>query len=415
MSTPSTESNLCEPPYPVSLSDESNNLTKWLHSKSTYNPQYLSEPEPTKAIQNTAQILNTHLKNLSIKQEIPPQLTAALESDTFFFSGFKTHHYLNEASKLLKDANGNLKPFNQFLNDIQKLDKTYNKNYLRAEYNFAAASVQMAVKWKEWERDGDEYNLQYRTAGDDRVREEHAAINNTTLPPSDPFWKSFLPPNGWNCRCTVSQVRKSSHPLSNSEEAIAKGNAMTDHPKKQIFRFNPGAQQKVFPPKHPYYKAEPPTDCSNCTKKLAYNKNSIKCTLCSINNTIKKTMDPKVASKMIKNDLIGKTIPTQVTQHNKNGIVKLNSHDLKDFLCKKHSRSSESKWVLHEIQRGNANLGQPQFETLDMTRPNIQEKIKRGWQGINVYNLTAFNKKWELKTAIIHNNYEVPYCIKEKP
>jgi hypothetical protein len=29
---------------------------------------------------------------------------------------------------------------------------------------------------------------------------------------------------------------------------------MTETPKKQIFRFNPGAQEKVFPPKHPYYK-----------------------------------------------------------------------------------------------------------------------------------------------------------------
>lgn len=160
-----------------------------------------------------------------------------------------------EASKRLKDLDGNLKPFNQFFKDVATLDTTYNRNYLSAEYNFAAASSQMAVKWKEWEQDGDEYDLQYRTAGDERVREEHAAINGATLPPSDPFWKLYLLPNGWNCRCTTVQVRKDKYPRSNPQKAMARGNAMTNTPKKAIFRFNPGAQEKIFPPKHPYYKA----------------------------------------------------------------------------------------------------------------------------------------------------------------
>jgi len=232
-----------------------NNLTRWLHSKKSYNPQYLSEPEPQAAIRETVRILTEPLKNISIKQEIPAELTAALENDAFFFSGFKTHHELVEASQLLKDENGNFKPFNRFLKDVEKIDKTYNRNYLSAEYNFATASSQMAVQWKEYENDGDDFDLQYRTAGDDFVRTEHAAINGTTLPPSDPFWQSYFPPNGWNCRCNTVQVRKGKYPQSDSEKEIAKGNAMTDTPKKQIFRFNPGAQEKIFPPKHPYYKA----------------------------------------------------------------------------------------------------------------------------------------------------------------
>lgn len=156
---------------------------------------------------------------------------------------------------MLKDENGNIKPFQQFLKDVEKIDTVYNRNYLNAEYNFAATSTRMAVKWKEWEKDGDRYDLQYRTVGDDRVRDEHAALNGTTLPASDPFWRSYLPPNGWNCRCTTVQVLRGKYPQSDSEEAVAHGNAMTDTPKKQIFRFNPGAQEKIFPPKHPYYKA----------------------------------------------------------------------------------------------------------------------------------------------------------------
>lgn len=229
------------------------NLAKWLHGKKGYTPDMLTEPEPRAAIEETRRILAGPLN--SLPQEIPPELTAALDENIFYFSGFKTHHELVEASRMLKDDNGGFKPFNRFLKDVETINNTYNRNYLNAEYNFATASTQMAVKWKEWEADGDDYDLQYRTAGDDRVREEHAALDGVTLPPSDPFWNHYLPPNGWNCRCTTVQVRRGKYPQSNSEEAIARGQACTAKPKQQIFRFNPGKQQKIFPPKHPYYKA----------------------------------------------------------------------------------------------------------------------------------------------------------------
>lgn len=171
-----------------------------------------------------------------------------------------------EASRILKGDDGNFKPFQQFLKDVETINKVYNRNYLQAEYNFATASTQMAVKWKEWEQDGDRYDLQYRTAGDSRVREEHAVLNGITLPPSDPFWDSYLPPNGWNCRCTAVQVRQGKYPRSDSAAAMAAGANCTDTPKKQIFRFNPGKQEKIFPPKHPYFKA--PEDVKEMIGKL---------------------------------------------------------------------------------------------------------------------------------------------------
>ena len=57
----------------------------------------------------------------------------------------------------------------------------------------------MAAKWQDFEAKKDRYHLQYRTAADDRVREEHAALHGITLPPDDPFWKQYFPPNGWRC------------------------------------------------------------------------------------------------------------------------------------------------------------------------------------------------------------------------
>ena len=112
----------------------------------------------------------------------------------------------------------------------------------------------MAAKWKEFEADGDEYLLQYRTAGDDKVCAEHAVLHNTTLPIDDPFWDEYLPPLDWGCRCTTVQVLRDKYPVSNSADAIAAGERATDTPKKKIFRFNPGKTGNLFPPKHPYFK-----------------------------------------------------------------------------------------------------------------------------------------------------------------
>ena len=248
-----------------------------IHRNKGYKPEMLADAPVRELITATCDTLTEPLHDIGLRQEVPPELTAAIDENTFYFSGFKTHHELVEASRLLKGDDGNFKPFEQFRRDVEAIDSTYNRNYLQAEYNFAAAASQMAVKWKEWEQDGDDYDLQYRTAGDDRVREEHAALDGITLPPSDPFWNSYLPPNGWNCRCTTVQVRKGKYPQSNSEEAIARGQACTAKPKQQIFRFNPGKQEKIFPPKHPYF----PKGCGNCQyKRLSYDPSNPFCQAC---------------------------------------------------------------------------------------------------------------------------------------
>lgn len=257
-------------------------LVEWLHKQKGYDPKRLTDPEPRAAIEETRRILAKPLNDLAITQDIPEELTATLDQNIFFFSGFKTHHELVEASRMLKGDDGNFKPFQQFLKDVETINKVYNRNYLQAEYNFATASTQMAVKWKEWEQEGDRYDLQYRTAGDSRVREEHAALDGITLPPSDPFWDSYLPPNGWNCRCTAVQVRQGKYPRSDSAAAMAAGANCTDTPKKQIFRFNPGKQEKIFPPKHPYF----PKGCGDCQyrkeRKLYYNPDNPNCQACDV-------------------------------------------------------------------------------------------------------------------------------------
>ncbi len=90
-------------------------------------------------------------------------------------------------------------------------------------------------------------------------------LNGITLPKNDAFWNEYYPPNGWRCRCTVVQVLADRYKKSDSKEAIAKGIAATTQESKngknrlEMFRFNPGAQKKMFgaqkkmfPPKNSY-------------------------------------------------------------------------------------------------------------------------------------------------------------------
>ncbi|WP_233247060.1 phage minor head protein [Prevotella sp. oral taxon 376] len=214
----------------------------------TLNIDILASDEAQDFIETHASVLDTSFRQVKISEG----MRRRLERSDYIFSGIKTFHELNEAFPSLLDENGNRKPFERFLNDVRKIDETYNINYLRAEYNFVQASAEMAAKWEGFAEDGDRYNLQYRTAGDDKVRPEHAALNGVTLPMSDPFWESYYPPNGWGCRCTVVQVRKSKYPVTPQDEATARGEEALQSDTKGLFRFNAGKQQKTVPDYNPY-------------------------------------------------------------------------------------------------------------------------------------------------------------------
>lgn len=218
-----------------------------------YTPDYLSTENGSNLINETFRVLNEGV-DLGLSEQVDEAFKSKLEDSVFNFSGFKTNKELEEVNSLLRDENGNLRPFDQFKQDVLKLNDKYNLNYLQAEYNMAVQSAQMASKWQDFEAHKDFVNLQYRTAGDEKVREEHRALDGTTLPVEDPFWSEYLPPLGWNCRCTVVEVLKDKHPESNSEQAIKAGAAATSQPSQKIFRFNPGKTGEIFPPKHPYYK-----------------------------------------------------------------------------------------------------------------------------------------------------------------
>ena len=225
-------------------------------------PEMLRKRPIRRLISETAGVYLQALDDSSIQYEIPAEMRQSLEQDIFVFSGFKTYHQLKEASELLRDSQGRVKSFNQFYQDVSAIRNKYNRNWLHAEYNFAVSSAQMASHWAEYQQDEEMTNLQYRTALDDKVRPEHAALEGVTLPMSDPFWDTAFPPNGWNCRCHVIPVLKEDFPLSNSQRAQDAFDDVTQG-KASIFRYNPGKEGVIFPPHHPYYGKRGYKHCLN--------------------------------------------------------------------------------------------------------------------------------------------------------
>jgi hypothetical protein len=96
----------------------------------------------------------------------------------------------------------------------------------------------------------DQYNLQIRTAGDDRVRASHAAaLNGITRPANDAYWNTTWTPFDWDCRCRIIQVLKGKYEVTDVESA----NKAAASAVGELFKYNPGKEQVIFPSKHPYY------------------------------------------------------------------------------------------------------------------------------------------------------------------
>lgn len=166
-----------------------------------------------------------------------------LKQNIFVFSGAKTHSLLKEMSSLLLTEDDKVKSYSKFKADALQVWEKYNLNWLQSEYNHAIASSQMAARWSEYEKDSDvTENLQYYTAGDDRVRDAHRALDGIVKPINDPFWRIYYPPNDWGCRCGARQTF-----LKVTNRAFNAPNL------KEMFKNNVYKDGVVFPSSHPYF------------------------------------------------------------------------------------------------------------------------------------------------------------------
>ena len=124
----------------------------------------------------------------------------AQELNVFQFSAAKTLAEITELNRLYRESSS----FEEFYQKAKGLTDVFNKAWQRTEYqtatNVAAASetyhrlIKKAKLFPYWE---------YKTVGDEKVREEHKKLDGIILPANDPRWRKIFPPNGWKCRCYV--------------------------------------------------------------------------------------------------------------------------------------------------------------------------------------------------------------------
>lgn len=91
-----------------------------------------------------------------------------------------------------------------------------------------------AAHWQRLEQTAPSlWGYMYSTAGDERVRAGHEALDGMTLPKNHRIWNTAAPPNGHNCRCYLIPI------FSPEPMVLPKPGWEVD----KDFRFNPG---KIF-------------------------------------------------------------------------------------------------------------------------------------------------------------------------
>ena len=178
------------------------------------------------------------------------KLAEDLHRNIYQFSAAKTEALLTEMNALLVSDKGEAKSWKDFRNSVDELNVKYNRDYLKTEWNTATSTAQTAGKWSAFKDNADILPmLQYVTAGDEKVRDDHAILDGIVRDINDPFWDTYYPPNDWNCRCDVILLSNPDAPETDLEDPERFPDGLPDIP--ESFAQNPGKTGEVFDQDNP--------------------------------------------------------------------------------------------------------------------------------------------------------------------
>lgn len=182
-------------------------------------------------------------------KDVKRDLARLFRTNVYEFSAAKQYQQVRELSQLIT----NDIEFEDFKAEALSVLREYNENYLRTEFNTAVAQSQNANFFTEAiEQAADFPYLQYKTQNDGLVRDAHRPLHNITKRVNDPFWKIYMPTNGWNCRCFVIQLEKGTE---TPNDKIDYDEINKDVP--TLFRSNPALTGEIYDKrKHPYFEVE---------------------------------------------------------------------------------------------------------------------------------------------------------------
>lgn len=171
-----------------------------------------------------------------------------LTSNIYAFSAAKQYQQVRIMSRYINKVNERAS-YSEFKKLAKATFDEFNDSYLETEFNTAVGQSQTARDWLQFEEDKDIFPyLQYNTQEDVLVRDSHSVLNGIIKRVDDPFWNTYNPLNGWNCRCFVTQLDEGVE--TNTDNLVID---KKDFP--ELFQFNSGKQKLIFDPKqHPYFK-----------------------------------------------------------------------------------------------------------------------------------------------------------------
>lgn len=177
-----------------------------------------------------------------IKTDAQRKLYYDLRNNLYYFSAAKTFQFVYATMPEKSEAP------EKYTERIGGIVGLFIGSYFSSEKETTFYSSKQAKKWTKFVQRKTAPYLEYVTMKDNRVRPAHAYLDGIIRIESDPFWKTFYPPNGWACRCKVKSTPKGE---GTHMEDFNLDEALKNVPPS--FRNNSGQTGKVFNNKHPYF------------------------------------------------------------------------------------------------------------------------------------------------------------------
>lgn len=166
----------------------------------------------------------------SLIRHTPDTLIEYIKTQVFPFHVTSDAEKRRHVGQLILTETNEIKPFYKFFHSVKELYPDCNRKTLENEFVLFTNTARMAVKWEDFQKNGDRYPIKLSTEG------KFAPLNGIVLPLNDPFWLQYFPPLGWWDLSSVVQVLPNKYPLSNSKQCIKLAASLVTPP----FKFNPG-------------------------------------------------------------------------------------------------------------------------------------------------------------------------------
>jgi SPP1 gp7 family putative phage head morphogenesis protein len=171
-----------------------------------------------------------------------------MEYNLFEFSASKTEARLAAMTELLIDKEKrNIRSFDDFKKLADEKTSQFNNEWLLTEYNLSVAVGQNSAAYHRFIAEKDEFPfVEYQTAGDSKVRSQHAKLEGKIFNLNDREAMRLWPPNGYGCRCEMLQTNKRPKNVTSGKQALEQMYDADPKWSKSQFAINRADLKQVF-------------------------------------------------------------------------------------------------------------------------------------------------------------------------